>query len=346
MMKTRVLISLIGLLTVCSCKAQKQDSKQTDRWDRILVYQLPNGGWPKHYTDGNATDYSKSLTKDILNKIVKEDKAATIDNRATTKEIEELVEAYQKTGKTPYKEAVIRGVAYLLAAQYANGGFPQYYPDTKGYRSQITFNDNAMINALTVLRNVSNTEDGYNFISEEMRQKANLAVQKGVSCILKTQVLVNGEYTIWAAQYDEHFKPAQARKFEPVALATGESVGVVRFLMKEKPTQEIITAIEGAVKWFEKNQIAGYSFEIKQNANGKVERNLVVNPDGVVWSRFYEIGTNRPIFGDRDDAVHYDFNEISEERKNGYSWYGNWASNLLQSNYPKWLKSINSNTNK
>ncbi|HLS37715.1 MAG TPA: pectate lyase, partial [Sphingobacterium bovisgrunnientis] len=64
--------------------------------------------------------------------------------------------------------------------------------------------------------------------------------------------------------------------------------------------------------------------------------------EAVVWSRFYEIGTNKPVFGDRDDTVHYNLDEISEERKNGYSWYGEWPVNLLKNNYPKWLKSINS----
>lgn len=345
-MKTRLLIGLISVFTLGSCKAQKQENLISDRWDRILIYQLPNGGWPKHYTDGKATDYAQPLTNTILNKIAKDDKAATIDNRATTKEIEELADAYKKTTKNQYKEAVIRGVKYLLAAQYENGGFPQYYPDTKGYRSQITFNDNAMINALTVLRDVANAEELYTFIPEDIRQQAKIAVQKGVDCILRTQVVVDNERTIWAAQYDENLKPAQARKFEPVALAASESVGIVRFLMKEQPSEALITAVKSAVNWFEKNQITGFAFETKQDANGKVLRNLVPKQDAIVWSRFYEIGTNKPIFGDRDDQVHYDFNEISEERKNGYSWYGSWASNLLQSNYPKWLKTINSNTKK
>jgi PelA/Pel-15E family pectate lyase len=345
-MKMKVLIYVVSLFVIYSCKAQKQDSSATERWQRILVYQLPNGGWPKHYTDGKAIDYSIPLTKNVLAKIHKEDKAATIDNHATTKEIEELAEAYQKTGESQYKEAVIHGVNYLLEAQYDNGGFPQYYPDTKGYRSQITFNDNAMINAMTVLRDVSSGEDVYNFIGEDLRNKAKRAVEKGVECILNAQVIVNNEYTIWAAQYDENLKPAQARKFEPVALAASESVGIVRFLLKEKPSPRLINAVESAVKWFEKTQIKGYSYKITQNSKGKAERNLVEDPNGILWSRFYEIGTNRPIFGDRDDTVHYDYNEISEERKNGYSWYGTWATNLLQSNYPKWLKSIHSNTKK
>ena len=39
-----------------------------------------------------------------------------------------------------------------------------------------------------------------------------------------------------------------------------------------------------------------------------------------LWSRFYEIGTNKPIYGDVDGEVHYTLEEISEERQKGYSW--------------------------
>jgi len=43
------------------------------------------------------------------------------------------------------------------------------------------------------------------------------------------------------------------------------------------------------------------------------------------WARFYELGTNRPIYGDRDGKVHYTLQEISEERRTGYSWQGGYG---------------------
>lgn len=342
-MRIQFLYSLAAsFLIFCSCMAQKTELNENSIWDNMLVYQLPNGGWSKQYTDGTAVDYKKKLSNDILKIIPKEDRLATIDNKATTQEIEALAEGFQKTSKKEYKEAVIRGINYLLSAQYENGGFPQYYPDTKGYRSQITFNDNAMINVLELLRKVGNGEDTYDFISEELSTKAQRAVQKGVNCILRAQVRVGNELTVWAAQYDEHLKPAQARKFEPISLAASESVGIVRFLMKEEPTEEIVKAIESAIAWLNTVKIRGYRFETSRDAKGKMVRKLVDDDKSIVWSRFYEIGTNKPVFGDRDDTVHYNFDEISEERKNGYSWYGEWPVNLLKNNYPKWLKSINS----
>jgi pectinesterase len=36
-------------------------------------------------------------------------------------------------------------------------------------------------------------------VSEEMRQKALKAFKNGVDCILKTQIKVNGQPTVWCA---------------------------------------------------------------------------------------------------------------------------------------------------
>ena len=59
---------------------------------------------------------------------------------------------------------------------------------------------------------------------------------------------MNGRLAAWCAQHDEHtLAPAPARKFEPVSLSGGESVGVVRFLMSlDEPSPEVIAAVEQA----------------------------------------------------------------------------------------------------
>lgn len=82
--------------------------------------------------------------------------ASTIDNGATTTEIIYLSRLYNATHDETYKEAAIRGLDYLFEAQYENGGWPQFYPRPKGYYVQITYNDNAMINVMNLLRDVSN----------------------------------------------------------------------------------------------------------------------------------------------------------------------------------------------
>ena len=56
---------------------------------------------------------------------------------------------------------------------------------------------------------------------------------------------------------------------------------------------------------------------------------------GPLWARYYQIGTDQPLFGDRDKSIHDDVSEISKERRNGYSWFNDSPANALKS-YAKW----------
>src|SRR5262249_40490661 len=70
-------------------------------------------------------------------------------------------------------------------------------------------------------------------------------------------------------------------------------------------------------------------------------RNRVVVKDPrapPLWARFYEIGTNKPIFADRDGVAKHDLADIGYERRNGYSWLGSWPQKVLGGEYPAWGK--------
>ena len=56
---------------------------------------------------------------------------------------------------------------------------------------------------------------------------------------------------------------------------------------------------------------------------------------GPLWARDYEIGSDRPIFGDRDKTIHDKVNEISKERRNGYGWYNERPHRALEQ-YVRW----------
>jgi hypothetical protein len=66
----------------------------------------------------------------------------------------------------------------------------------------------------------------------------------------------------------------------------------------------------------------------------------VRRPDGT-WARFYEIGSNRPIFSGRDGIVRYNINEIEKERRTGYAWVGTWPARLVDDEYPRWRDGLN-----
>jgi len=119
-------------------------------------------------------------------------------------------------------------------------------------------------------------------------------------------------------------------------------VGIVRFLMGiDQPAPEIIEAIEAAVAWFDEAKLEGIRLIRKEDSTLPQGRDRVVVQDASappIWARFYEIGTNKPIFCSRDGIPRATLAEISHERRNGYSWLGYSPANLLTKDYPAWRK--------
>jgi len=301
--------------------------------ERVLGYQSREGAWPKN------TDLLAPATAAEIDETNRSDKGNTIDNGATTAPITFLALAGNATGHAPHHAAAQRGIDYLLASQYPNGGFPQFFPLRKGYYTHITYNDGAMINVLTLLREVARGRAPFAFVDAARRGRAAAAVARGLDCILKTQVRQNGRPTVWCAQHDEvTLAPAWARAYEPPSLSGAESVGVVRFLMSvEQPSPEIAAAIEGAVAWFRAVVITGQRLDRIKRPDGRTERTITADPAAPpLWARFYELGTNRPLFMDRTSKPVYDFMQIAYERRSGYNYHTTAAADLLERDYPAW----------
>ncbi|MDP2138902.1 MAG: pectate lyase, partial [Candidatus Didemnitutus sp.] len=169
------------------------------------------------------------------------------------------------------------------------------------------------------------------------------AVERGIDCILKSQIKQNGALTAWCAQHDENtLEPAWARKYEPPSLSGGETVGIVEFLMSiEQPTPEIVAAVDGAVIWLRQVAMHGVRLEQLRGPDGRLERRLIADAAAPpLWARFYELGTNRPLYLDRDSVFRYDFAEIGYERRSGYSYHGTWPAHLLEQDYPRWRATV------
>jgi pectinesterase len=325
-------------------QGQRGDSTHDEVADNMLVYQRTIGGWPKHI--GNEKiDYTKKLTP--AERAAFFDDAsmndATIDNDATSKEIRYLAAAWRRTGNKNYLQAVEKGIRYLLEMQYKNGGFPQFYPDRSLYRSEITYNDNAMVNALNVLDDVALGMNGLEIVDPSLKAPSADAVKRGIACILKTQLKAKGRLTAWCQQYDQRtFEPAKARSYELPSLSGNESVGIVEFLMRiPHPSPAIQQSINSAVEWFRKVKIEGFRFVFVRDAaqpNG-LDRVLQPAPGSVIWARFYDMETNEPFFCGRDGIRKRSVADIEQERRVGYAWYGEWPARLLDKEYPAWLAS-------
>ncbi|GAB3831426.1 hypothetical protein GCM10028821_21070 [Hymenobacter jeollabukensis] len=310
--------------------------------ERMLVYQRLIGGWPKAVGE-KKVDYEHPLTlaervqtrKDGL---VRKD--ATIDNNATTREISYLLGAYKRTNNLAYRQAAERGIRYLLTMQQKSGGFPQYYPDSSSYRAQITYNDNAMIKALWVLKNVADKKGDYALVDFSLVPAAEQAVQRGISCILRTQYVQKGKLTAWCAQHDRRtLLPCKARAFELASLSGMETVGIVEFLLaQDNPSPEIKQSIEAAVAWLNQVKIEGYTVKDVDDPaqpTGK-DRRVLPEAGSTLWARFYDLNTNQPIYVGRDGVKRAALADIEHERRVGYAYLGTWPAKLLTKEYPQW----------
>ncbi len=340
LLKPLSFLILLGCFAGCAV-TQSQSVAIDPVAENMLLYQLENGGWPQDH--GDAIDYQKQLSaaeKAALT-AARDKQRATIDDQATTGEINYLLKAYDKTKQQAYLAAAERGIRLLLDAQNEAGGWPQEYPNPTGYHAHITYNDNAMIDVMWVMRRTAEGTGAFAAVSKELREAAATALDRGIDCILKTQYTTqDGQLTAWGAQYDQHtLQPASARKFEPVSISGKESVGIIRFLLDiERPSEAIKKSVRAAVAWLQEVRIDGVRIQTitdPSQPSGK-DRILVKDAGYTSWARFYELDTFRPVFAGRDGIVRYDLKEIDNGRRVGYGFYGKWAKDLLNKEYPRW----------
>lgn len=281
--------------------------------DEILQYQLSDGGWRKDMANTSVTgSWAKS----------------TIDNESTTSQIIVLARVYNATGTDKYKNGCLKGIDCLIDAQYDNGGWPQVFNDAGTYHAHITFNDTAMINVMNVLQDVAAESGDFGFVDSSRRQEAQTAVDKGIDCILKCQIEIDGKLTAWGQQHDEYtLEPTSARAYELPSLCTSESVGIVEFLrsLPEK-NNDIIRSINAAVEWFDDVKLTGIKF-VEQDGDKVVIEDSSASP---LWARFYDLENIQPLFSDRDGQAYTDVSQISQERRTGYAWYGTWPAKSIQ----------------
>ncbi|MGD8175602.1 pectate lyase [Marinimicrobium sp. ARAG 43.8] len=293
--------------------------------DILLSFQTPSGGWGKRTDMGTAPRQPGEAFGAEPNY------APTFDNDATTTQITVLAKAYKATGNPDYQSAYRRGIELLLTSQYPNGGWPQTFPLRGGYHDYITFNDEAMENTMTVLHRVSTGQPPFDTAPESLRARAADSLAQALDLVVAAQVVVDGEPTIWGGQHDpKNLEPRKARAYEMVSLATAESISLLNFMMDlPRPPDNVQRAVHAAMHWYQESQINGYRWD-------RDTREIVPDADAPpLWPRFAEIGTNHPLFGDRDHSIHYDIREISKERRDGYAWYTT-APNRVLEKYQDW----------
>jgi PelA/Pel-15E family pectate lyase len=327
----------------------KLSAKSGDAWyasdeakalaDVMLSYQTPAGGWSKH------TGYSEGIRKPGMQWTSQNEPGkkphylGTFDNHSTTEQMNFLANVWLATQREDCKAGFIKGLNYIFAAQYPNGGWPQVYPLEGDYHDDITFNDDAMTHILDLLQSIADKDPCHAFLDEAMRGKAAVALEKGMGCVFKMQVVQDGKKTAWCAQYDPFtLQPAQARKMEPATLSGQESANLLKFLMTiPHPTPELVASIESGLEWLDRVKVTGL-------ARTKREGKTVYEPDSssteVYWARFYSLTDSKPVFPGRDGVLYPSYNEMAANNKLGYDFFSPRPGSVVNNGQKKWRKMI------
>lgn len=261
---------------------------------RCLAWgQLASGGWTysiEFNLEKNKQRYHHlpaAEAKGLRN-------TTTFDDNNTQNATRFLMNVDQRVDDAEITSAIDRALACFLTAQYKggawDGSWPQRYPPPKrGYGAYPTFNDNTMSDCVkTVLQ-------AYRQYGKDEHLQS---VKRCLEFYLRSQQ--PDPQGAWAQQYDRDLKPAWARRFEPPSITGGESCGNARLLMDmfiEFGDPRYMAAVGRAVDWYRRSRIGG------NETRGK-------------WARFYEPGTNKPlyftktyklVYTDDDLPVHYSF---------------------------------------
>lgn len=306
-------------------------AKMPDEWFRsdeagtfarnTLAWQLPDGGWPKRprmHLEGPDPTTAPA-------------RRGSFDNGTTLSQMRFLGNRVRVTGDAGCHEGFVRGIDFMLAAQMPCGGWPQEYPEPHGYHALITYNDGAMIGVMSVLRDVATGK--YPFVDAERVERCRQAVERGVECILKTQVTVDGRLTVWGQQHDPNtLAPAKARAFELAYLSAAESSTVVSFLVElDTPSPEVRRAIHSAIAWMKEYALSGLRYDTWQEDSA-----VVADPSAEpLWGRFYDPATGKPMFVGRDSVPKDRLDQIERERRAEYAWYGHWPARAIK-RYEAW----------
>ena len=302
--------------------------------DTVISYQTPSGGWSK------AVDYSAGNRQRGTHWTPGDGEGwhycGTLDNRSTTEQIRFLAQVHAATGREDTRAAALRGVEWLFAAQYPNGGWPQNYPIEPGYSEAITLNDDAMLHAMELLLSIAEAEAPFAFADEALRHRAQAAVERAISCLAAAQIKVDGKRAVWCAQHDPlTLAPVAARKFEPASLSGGESADVLTFLMRRGPVTPTITAVvEAAVSWLQSHRVTGLRKTTK--ADGKTDYVADATSEEVYWARFYDLETGKPLFVGRDQISYPTFSEMAAHNEVGYDYFTTRPGSVIEKEVARW----------
>lgn len=237
-------------------------------------------------------------------------------------------------------EASLFGLDQLARAQYPNGAWPQRfrnvadpnlpatrsaaYPDSwlrewpgPDYRHHYTLNDNAILDVIDTLLEAAR-------IYRETRYRT--AAEKGGDFLLLAQM--PDPQPAWAQQYDGRMHPAWGRIFEPPSITGSESQAVLQMLLvlyRESGRKQYLEPVPQAVEYLRKSNLPPEGPWRREGGR--------CGPEELCLARFYELGSNRPLFVTKGSRVRVgtgsshllDGYELSYSPESVITHYGLWT---------------------
>ncbi|MCR8630104.1 pectate lyase [Paenibacillus radicis (ex Xue et al. 2023)] len=273
-----------------------------------------------------------------------------------------------------YTPAFYKGIQYLLDAQMDNGGW-SIQKNGIGYNSTIAYADNAMISVLTLFNDVARLNDQqFVFVRNNNQSLVSLmdkALQKGIDCIVKTQIQVNGTLTGWSSHHHPvNLSPVIGKTYERPGINATETTRIAQFLMNVRnPSNEVKAAAEAAVNWLTSVKINDKIMITVSDItmNNGIERYLVDQPGHVTWARNYKVSGSSfvPFFSDRQitrgdiPLMNFNPNDPREvigqpgassyysnytvaakimfyDTRTAYEWYVETPKRLIETDYVTW----------
>lgn len=233
----------------------------------------------------NVSTFDDDKTQSAMRLLIRFDRATKFEDERVHEAIRFALESVIKAqypngawsqGWDEFPEPQAEGLAVKRAGYPAD--WSRKHPGGK-YWFHYTFNDNTVADTIDMLLLAARTYD-------EPRYRA-AALWAG-DFILLAQM--PEPQPAWAQQYDAAMHPAWARRFEPPAISGGESQGIVSVLLRlyvETGDRKHLEPVRRAIEYLKRSRL----------------------PDGRL-ARFYELGTNKPLYFTRQYELTYDDGDL------------------------------------
>ena len=254
--------------------------RAAERAAEALVWgQKPSGGW-NYFIDfggpASTHDWYETYGRNAwrMEEFQHDWGNATFDDAGTSEAMQFLLRLYVEKRDPRWKPALDRAIGFVLQSQYPVGGWPQRWPVNPkfegDYTGYITFNDDVAGENIKFLTMV------YQALGDD---RVLDPINRAMTSFLATQ---QGQpQPGWALQYTPDLKPAAARSYEPLALATHTTAANAEQLMtfyELTGDTKFLARVPEALDWLDKVKL-------------KTPR-----PDGRTHPTFIEIGTDRPLY--------------------------------------------------